>query len=48
MHCGLTCDCGAELCVEDRTDNIGCPQCGAQYAVTITKIGRSAPSQQTE
>jgi len=48
MRCRLTCDCGAELRVEGRTDRIACPQCGSQYAITITKIAGPTSSQRTE
>jgi len=47
MRCRFTCDCGAELRVEERTDSIACPQCGSQYAITITKIAGPTSSQRT-
>jgi Zn finger protein HypA/HybF involved in hydrogenase expression len=44
MRCLIVCDCGCELPVETETARTVCPNCRANYAVTVTMIRGSERS----
>jgi hypothetical protein len=44
MRCLIECDCGRELPVATERTRTVCPDCHANYAVTVTKIRGSERS----
>ena len=42
MDCTISCECGRSTEVAGTDRRIECPDCGAVYAVTITRIAQPA------